>query len=278
MIRTRMERRLFAATAILLSVLMIILLPVQKIAAADGQTDMLYISELRLGYGKNAEEAAKSLAGYEILKNGGKYADLNEGSGKSTVVLMGYKTTTKREEAITDIAAMNMRGGYSFSEYEKLLEQYRDSQILPFIRRFMETVNEYRSNYNGTDKYNKAKAEYARELLNMYTDDDSGMGLGDVFLKTTAEELGLDEYNKLSSSEKKKYGCLSTILMQGKTTTVLMIEQILTMACDTSETTWLQRFGKMSADSLLKEYIDKGLSETDAKKLLQESMREAQGS
>ena len=265
---TNSNRSFFAAAVILLTVLMIFLLPAQKIAAAEEQPKPLYISEFRLGYGKTAEEAAQSLAGYEILKNGEKYANLNEGSGKKTVVLMGYKTTTNREEAITDIAAMNMKGGYSFSDYEKLMEQYRDSQIMPFIRRFMETVNEYRANYNGTDKNNKAKAQYVREMLNLYIDDDTGMGLGDVFLKTTAEELGLDKYNKLSDSEKKKYGCLSTILMQAKTTTIFQIEQMLTLASDTSDTTWLQRFSKISADDLLKEYTDKGMGETDAKKAL----------
>ena len=267
MLKTKADRILIAAVSIFLALLMTLLLPVQRIAAAEEKQE-LYISEVRLGYGKNAEEAAKSLEGYTILKNGDKYADLNEGSGKKTVVLMGYKTTTKREEAITDIAAMNMKGGYSFAEYKKLMEQYRDSQIMPFINRFMATVNEYRSNYNGTDKNNRAKAEYVREMLNMYTDDDTGMGLGDVFLKTTAEELGLDKYEKLSDSEKKKYGCLSTILMQGKTSTIFFIEQILTLASDTSDTTWLQRFSRMSAESLLKEYTDKGMGETDAKNAL----------
>ena len=267
MLKTKADRILIAAVSIFLALLMILLLPVQRIAAAE-EKQTLYVSEVRLGYGKTAEEAAKSLEGYTILKNGDKYADLNEGSGKKTVVLMGYKTTTNREEAITDIAAMNMKGGYSFSDYEKLMEQYRDSQIMPFIRRFMETVNEYRANYNGTDKNNKAKAQYVREMLNLYIDDDTGMGLGDVFLKTTAEELGLDKYNKLSDSEKKKYGCLSTILMQGKTTTIFLIEQMLTLASDTSDTTWLQRFSKMSADDLLKEYTDQGMGETDAKKAL----------
>ena len=115
MSRTYSNRILLAAVSILLSLLMVFLLPAQKFAAAE-KKETLYVKELRLGYGKNVEEAAKSLKGYVILKNGDKYADLNEGSGKKTVVLMGYKTTAEREEAITDIAAMNMKGGYSFSE------------------------------------------------------------------------------------------------------------------------------------------------------------------
>ena len=267
MSRTYSNRILLAAVSILLSLLMVFLLPAQKFAAAE-KKETLYVKELRLGYGKNVEEAAKSLNGYVILKNGDKYADLNEGSGKKTVVLMGYKTTAEREEAITDIAAMNMKGGYSFSEYESLMEQYRDSQIMPFINRFMSTVNEYRTNYNGSNENNKLKAQYIHDVLNMYIDDDSGMGLGDVFLKTTAEEFGLDKYNKLSNSEKKKYGCLSTILMQGQVNTIFFIEQILTLASDTSDTTWLQRFQSITPESLLEKYTREGMGESDARKAL----------
>lgn len=265
---TKIKRRFFAAVALLLTALMILLLPAQKIAAAEEEQETLYIKEIMLGYGKNADEAAKSLVGYEILKNGENYANLNEGSGKNTVVLLGYKTTANRDEAITDIAAMNMKGGYSFAEYEKLLEQYRDSQILPFVNRFMVTVKEYRDNYNGTNENNKLKALYVHDMLNMYVDDDSGMGLGDLFLKTTAEELGLDKYNALSDKDKKKYGCLTTILMQGQASTILFIEQMLTMAADTSDTTWLQRFQKITPDSLLESYMKDGAGETDAMKAL----------
>ena len=268
MVRSRLERRFLAAAAILLSVLMIFLLPAQKIAAAEEQPKPVYVSEVRLGYGKTAEEAVKSLEGYEILKNGGKYADLNEGSGKDTVVLFGYKTTENRGEAITDIAAMNMKGGYSFTEYKLLMDKYRDSQITPFLRRFMVTVQEYRDNYNGTNENNKAKARYACDMLNLFIDDDTGMKMGDLLLKETAEELGKDKYEALSDEDKKKYGSLTTILMQGETSTVFMIEQLVTMAADTNENTWLQRLESVTADSLLKEYMKDGAGETDAKEAM----------
>ena len=264
MIKTKTDRILIAAVSIFLALLMILLLPVQRIAAAE-ENQTLYVSEVRLGYGKTAEEAAKSLEGYTILKNGDKYADLNEGSGKSTVVLLGYKTTTEKGKAITDIAAMNMKGGYSFTEYKMLMDQYRDSQITPFLNRFMSTVQEYRDNYNGENKNNKAKAEYVHNMLNLFTDDDTGMAMGDLLLKQTAEEYGPDKYEKLTNDEKKKYGSLTTILMQGETSTVFMIEQLVTMAADTNDTTWLQRLENVTADSLLKEYMKDGAGETDAK-------------
>lgn len=264
MLKTKADRILIAAVSIFLALLMTLLLPLQRIAAAE-EKQTLYVSEVRLGYGKTAEEAAKSLEGYTILKNGDKYADLNEGSGKSTVVLLGYKTTTEKGKAITDIAAMNMKGGYSFTEYKMLMDQYRDSQITPFLNRFMSTVQEYRDNYNGTNKNNKAKAEYVHNMLNLFTDDDTGMAMGDLLLKQTAEEYGLDKYEKLTNDEKKKYGSLTTILMQGETSTVFMIEQLVTMAADTNDTTWLQRLENVTADSLLKEYMKDGTGETDAK-------------
>ena len=66
--------------------------------------------------------------GYTILKENNKYADLNDEAGSNNVfakgqkkVYLGYKTTSKSEEAIIDLAVMNMRGGYSVKDYEVLM-------------------------------------------------------------------------------------------------------------------------------------------------------------
>ena len=265
---TKSNSKFFAAAAILLAILLIIMLPAQKIAAAEEQPKALYISKVRLGYGKTVKEAAAELKDYEILKNGDNYANLNEGSGKDTVVLLGYQTTTNRSEAVTDIAAMNMKGGYSFTEYDLLMAQYRDSQITPFLNRFMTTVKEYRLNYNSENPANKAKAQFAHDLLNLFKDDDTEMLMGDFLLKMTAEEYGIDKYEKLSDDEKKQYGSLTTILMQGETSTVFMIEQLVTMAADTNDTTWLQRFEGVTPESLLQSAMADGTGETDARNAL----------
>ena len=82
-----------------------------------------YISEVRIGQGETEDEAKKELeeGGYTILKDdAGEYADLNEDAGSKSIakegandkiVYLGYKTTSDPEDAITDLAVMNMNGG-----------------------------------------------------------------------------------------------------------------------------------------------------------------------
>ncbi|MBR4554680.1 MAG: hypothetical protein IKO27_03705 [Ruminococcus sp.] len=98
--------------------------PVLANALEDGP---LYISEVYLSYGDTDEKAKKWLEdnGYEILDQ-----NLNEDAeggvswlglaSKKRSVYLGYKTTDDPDEAITDMRAMNMRGDYSYNEYEKI--------------------------------------------------------------------------------------------------------------------------------------------------------------
>ena len=103
-----------------------------------------YISEVKVGMDKTEAGAAKSLLdeGFTILKNDkGENADLNKDAGSNDavmgrgqkVVYLGYKTTTNPSEAITDLAVMNMRGGYSVKDYEALMETKLKTQVLTFI-------------------------------------------------------------------------------------------------------------------------------------------------
>ena len=262
---------------VILTLLLVIVLAftasVQVVGAADG--GKRYISEVKLGYGETAEDASKQLIaeGYTILSEGDAYVDLNEG-GSSTnklmrkgaaIVYLGYKTTDNAEEAITDLATMNMKGGYSFADYQKLIEEHQEQIIKPFIEKFMGTVKEYRENYNGDNADNKAKATVIHDMLNKITDDDTGMGMGDFFLAETKGELG-DAYDKLSDAEKKQHGDLVTVLMQGQGSIVMFMEQLLSTAADTADNTWLDRFLVLGTDGLAKQFTDGGMTPSDAQK------------
>ena len=262
---------------VILTLLLVIALALtasaQVVGAADG--GKRYISEVKLGCGATAEEASKQLLseGYTILSSGDSYVDLNQGgSSKNSlmrkgeaVVYLGYKTTDNADEAITDLATMNMKGGYSFADYQKLIEEHKEQVIKPFIEKFMGTVKEYRENYNGDNADNKAKATVIHDLLNKITDDDTGMGMGDFFLAETKGELG-EAYEKLSDSEKKQHGDLTTILMQGQGSIVMLMEQLLSTAADTADDTWLDRFLALGEDGLSKQYTDGGMTPSDAEK------------
>ena len=242
-------------------------------ANADGQ---LYISDIRLGNayydaddGPTEDQVVAELEedGYIILKDGSDYADLNAGADAPSIkegpnkkkILLGYKTTTDPDDAITDLAVMNMNGGYSVEEYQTLMRQQMDSQIKPFMDRFIATLNEYRENLKKPkDSVNYIRADKMRVYLNCFTDDDTGgKPIGDLLLNETKYEMGDAAYNKLSDSEKKDHADILTMLMQANGVSLLTIESLITQASDASGDTWYERFISTSLDDLVEEMKEK---------------------
>ena len=242
--------------ALVLCVAMAALTPAQVMAAANGDK-ALYISEVKVGMGETSDAAAAELLaeGFTILKqDDGSYADLNEETGTKSlgmkegptqkVVYLGYKTTDNPKEAITDLAVMNMNGGYSVQDYNVLMANHLEGEIKPFINRFIAALEEYRDNYaKPEDSINHIRAEYYRRMLNMLTDDDTGnQPLGDLLLNRTKYELSDERYNALSSAEKKKHADIQTILMQGNSRAILLLEMLVVRAADSSGNSWFDRF------------------------------------
>ena len=251
----------------------ITVVPAAQVSAA-AETGEKYISELKIGTGKTAADAEKALEGYEILKDdSGNYVDLNQKAGGGTfskgerVVYLGYKKTSSGYNAVTDLAVMSMKGGYSTEDYDALMENtYMKQQIIPFVESFLATINEYRENYNSKNAANKQRAQYLHDVLNKLTDDDcGGAGLGDLLLNETKYELGDDAYNKLTDAEKNKHADILTIIAQSNGQATLMIEKLLTCAADTNENTWIDRMVGTTYDDLVDET---GLSPSKAKKEL----------
>ncbi len=263
-------------TAIILALLTAAVMPAQVFADALPE----YISEVKIGMGEDEEDAEAALAGYKILSDDeGNPVDLNDdagggwGSKGDKVVYLGYKTTTKKSEAITDLALMNMKGGYSVEDYDYLMETNMKSQIIPFVDSFMAAVNEYRENVRGVVALNKYRAKYIRLALNKFTDDDcGGAGLGDLLLNETKYEMGLKAYNalsneekektdilkesdkayaKLSDSEKKKHADIVTILAQSNGMTAIAIESLIARGTDTNDDNWLDRFVEITYDDMV---------------------------
>ena len=216
-------------TSMLLCLTMLIVYPTQLVDSAADNSGKKYISEVKVGMGETSEQASKELIdeGYTILADDkGSYADLNKDAGtghiakegpNQKIVYLGYKTTDDASDAITDLAVMNMHGGYDFEDYNKLMDTHMDTQIKPFVNRFVATLNEYRANLNKPqDSINYKRANYYKTLLNKLTDDDTGnKPLGDLLVNQTKYEMGDDAYNKLSDTEKKSRCDILTLLMQG---------------------------------------------------------------
>ena len=259
-----MKKLLTAITSAVLCMTMLILAPTQVVASAADNTEKKYISEVKVGMGETSDQASKELLaeGYTILKdNDGNYADLNEDAGSKSalkegpnqkIVYLGYKTTADASDAITDLAVMNMDGGYSYDDYEKLMQTHMETQIKPFVGRFIATLREYRENLQKPqDSANYKRANYYKAQLNKLTDDDTGgKPLGDLLVNQTKYEMGDGAYNRLSAEEKKNHCDILTLLMQGKGQAVLLMETLLTKSADSSSSTWIDRFKATSLETL----------------------------
>ena len=143
-----------------------------------------YLSDLRIIYAKDYEEAAEilkdtALEGYKLLN-----ANLNAETGK-TGVWLAYQTTTDIEDAITDIAVMQMNGGYQEGNYEAMLKQSY-AQYLSLGTTYLEAIEYFQNAYTAGDFL--AKSAYRQ--LNFYTVKTEGIEeipafegelLGDIF-------------------------------------------------------------------------------------------------
>ena len=230
--------------ALVLTLTFIVLVPMNTVGAAENNGK--YVSEVYVAYGKDADEAKKTLndKGYTPV-NG----NLNEG-GK-TYAMLGYKTTDDPQQAITDLSVMNMNGGYSVTDYKHLLTQQK-TNIANFLTEFMPAIKEYRANL----KAGKARAVFVHDMLNKYTEDDSSKKLGDLFnSETLQDKLGITE--SINAENPDKLPDLITLLMQGNTAVLNSVEKLLAISADSGEGTFLDRFASKSYDDLLDELEDK---------------------
>lgn len=223
--------------ALVLTLTFIVIVPMQTVGAANNGK---YVSEVFIAYGKNADAAKKTLENKGFTPVEG---NLNDG-GK-TYAMMGYKTTNDIRESITDLAAMNMRGDYSVEDYKKLLKDQK-AEIAESLNEFMEVIKEYRANL----KAGKAKATYVHDVLNNYTEDDTKMKMGDLLnSETLQDKLGINE--SIEAPNPEKLPDLVTILMQGNAQVIKSIEVMLSMATDTADNSWIDRFAASDYDALL---------------------------
>lgn len=236
-------------------------------AAAADNNGGKYVKDVFIAYsyGKSEDPAKNWLTehGYQPI------ADLNAGKTSATktptVAMLGITRTDDPNEAITDMAVMNMNGGYSFDKYEAIVNQKR-ADINEFINNFIPALNEYRDNYNGKgSEGGQKRAKMAHDLLNKFYDgdpegdyaiNDTGKPLGDLFLNQTKQEIGNDAYKALSTEEKLNTADLEQIILESSGPAVLMIKQALALATDTAEDSWIDRLDGLTGRDLVKNIAD----------------------
>ena len=234
----KLRKHLKPLLALLLAIVTFLVPSLKAFAESKGK----YISEVYVAYGKDASEAAQTLRDKGFTPVQG---NLNEGG--ETYAMVGYKTTDDIRESVTDIAVMNMRGGYSVEDYKTLLKSQK-SQIADFLQGFMAVIKEYRMNY----EKERSNAKLVHELLNCYYDDDTGMKMGDLLLADTLQDkLGITE--SIGAENPEKLPDLITILLQGHVQVINSLEMILCMATDSADNSWIDRFAEKDYDDLLEE-------------------------
>lgn len=234
-----MKKRSSKLIALAVAVMMLVMAPAQSMAASGDK----YISEVYVMYAKKPDDAERALKnrGYIPVKG-----DLNV-AAKDCAVL-GYKTTTDKSKALTNISLMNSKGGYSVGDYENLIKT-RKKDIAAFLKSFMYAVKEFRYNY---DVKKNERAKLAYELLNKYYDPDSKMKMGDLLLGDTLQDkVGIDK--SIDYDNTKNLPDLVTIIMQANTIALSSIYEILAMAVDTSDKSWMQRYSDMDYDDMYAE-------------------------
>lgn len=192
----------------LISIILIICLSVGSVAIVSADEAEVYISELRLIYADDYKEAQEILKetefnDYKILNY-----NLNSKTGKKGVWL-AYKTSTDIEDAITDIAVMQMDGGYNIGNYQEMIEKSKEGYI-EMGEIYMKAI-EY---FKAACEADSFIAKTALRQLNFYTgvDNHEGEKLGDIFAE-----------GNINASE------LATIFMQGNTYALKNIRSLLAM-------------------------------------------------
>ncbi len=260
-----MHKKIFRALISVMLVLAICSVTCTNAFAASIKKDK-YVKEVFLSYGSTADEAKNYLTdnGYEVVDN-----NLNEGAddllSSKRAVYLGYKTTNKADEAITDMKLMNMNGGYSVQDYQMLLESQK-ANLKIFLNDFIVAVNEYRNNYNKKQE----RAIAAHDLLNLLYDDDTEQYVGDLLLNKIKEEYTDEEWNALSAEEQKKAADMTTILMQGNSNSIVIIEQVIALAADDNDSVWVTRYENAKTyDEMIEDLMNtKKITVNDATKQL----------
>ena len=146
---------------------------------AESQQDVQYLSDIKLFYSGSGLDDAKKKSetqGYTLLPN-----DLNKGTAQNYVYL-GYKTTTNRDLAITDIRMLGMGREYYLYDYKQIVDYMKKSNE-GTAQTMLEASKKLAANY----KAGSPKAKDACEGLNLFYVGNENTKLGDYIVAGKAD-------------------------------------------------------------------------------------------
>ena len=161
----------------IVSIILVISMLLSTSVVAFAKSTENYLSELRIVYANSYDEAkqvltSSKLEGYQIFNE-----NLNNGSGEIGVWL-AYKTTTNVDDAITDIAIMQMGGGYSEGNYQQMIKKSKEDYAA-MGNIYLEAIDYFAEAYEAGNFL----AGSAYRQLNFYAglDNYKDERLGDLF-------------------------------------------------------------------------------------------------
>ena len=201
-----------------------------------------YLSDLRIIYAEDFEEAKAILADSEFDDYTIFNANLNENTGK-TGVWLAYKTTTDIEDAITDISVMQMNGGYNEGNYQEMIQQSYN-EYLEFGENYLTAIEYFKTGYDAGHYLSKI----AHRQLNFYNVVTEGI---DEIPEYEGELLGNIFFGSIDASD------LATMFMEGNSYALANIRSLIAMGVSYNEDgkTYLEKVAdgaeKYTADSTI---------------------------
>ena len=236
-------KRMFKRILSMMLVIALLFLATVPVFAVD---DEEYLSDLRLIYADDYDEAKEILedsdfADYELLD-----VNLNENTGK-TGVFLAYQVTTDIEDAITDIAVMQMNGGYNEGNYQAMIEQSYN-EYLEFGENYLTAIEYFKTGYDAGHYL----SEIAYRQLNFYNVVTEGI---DEIPYFEGELLGDIFFSGIDASD------LATMFMEGNSYALKNIRSLIAMGVSYNENgkTYLENV----ADEVAKYNEDKSVYDNE---------------
>lgn len=220
-------RRFFLSLLAVILVAAVCIVPSAQIVA-KGLEEPEYISELKTFIAPDVASARKKAESVGYIPVQG---DLNAGTGYDAVVL-GYKTTTDVNHAITGVSMAQMKSGYRVVRYGDIAKKQAE-RLTGVASELMNAIREFAANYR---KGSPAAREACRNLNYYRTDTEGNPLLGDYFLSDGCSE----EY-------------VLRIISRANTSVVNAVYNALTAGtADFGENNWAQRV----FDASVREAVD----------------------
>ena len=168
---------IFSVLCILLALCVGLIGITQIIARAEGPKT--YVEDVKI-YECEDEDGSLERAKKWFSDNGYVYSgiNLNQGTGTDENAWLGYKTTTNKDMAITDIRMMAMDTGYTIYNYNDMMN-YIAAQKAGTAQTMFDAAVLFAANY----KAGSPKAKDAYDGLNLFcVGDENRMKLGDYII------------------------------------------------------------------------------------------------